>query len=100
MAHSELVSLSWLAILFIIISLAVTGLEQGDPLLLELGIPDSTYKDIRALARKYREAAMRCIAKEGVFWGRHNVHSLQALILLGYSMYHSEGNTWVLLGEL
>jgi hypothetical protein len=43
---------------------------------------------------------MKCLAKQGVFWGKHNVQSLQALIMLIYAMGHSQDHTWVLLGLL
>jgi hypothetical protein len=95
----ESVSLSWMAILFVILSLAVTALEDEDLLLRDLGRASSPCKNIELLGRRYRGAAMKCIAKEGVFWGRHSVRSLQALIMLGYAMNHSQGNTWVLLGK-
>jgi hypothetical protein len=39
------------------------------------------------------------LAKEGVFWGRHTLKSLQALVMLGYAMSHSQIETWALLGE-
>jgi hypothetical protein len=42
---------------------------------------------------------MKCLANEGVFWGRHTLKSLQALVMLGYAMSHSQGETWALLGE-
>ena len=42
---------------------------------------------------------MKCLAKQGVFWGRHNVRSLQALIMLIYAMGHSQDHTWILLGK-
>ena len=42
---------------------------------------------------------MKCLAKQGVFWGKHNVQSLQALIMLIYAMGHSQDHTWVLLGN-
>lgn len=42
---------------------------------------------------------MKCLAKQGVFWGKHNIQSLQALVLLVYAMGHSQDPTWVLLGK-
>jgi hypothetical protein len=42
---------------------------------------------------------MKCLAKQGVFWGKHDVKSLQALVLLIYAMGHSQEPTWVLLGQ-
>jgi len=48
---------------------------------------------------RYRDAAMKCLAKQGVLLGKHNVQSLQALIMLVYAMGHSQDPTWVLLGR-
>ena len=93
------VSLSWLAILFTIISLAVTAIDEHDPLLKDLGRSPDACANIRLLSMRYRGAAMKCLTKEGVVWGKHNVKSLQALIMLGYAMSHSQGETWVLIGE-
>jgi hypothetical protein len=92
------VSVSWLAILFVLISLAVTGLEENDPVLRDLARSPEPCANIRLLSRRYREAAMKCLVKQGVFWGKHNVQSLQALIMLIYAMGHSQDHTWTLLG--
>ena len=40
---------------------------------------------------------MKCLAKQGFFWGKHSIQSLQALVLLGYAMGHSQDSTWVVL---
>jgi hypothetical protein len=90
---------SWLAILFVLLSLAVTGLEDNDPILRDLARGTDPCTNIRVLSRRYREAAMKCLAKQGVFCGKHNVQSLQALIMLIYAMGHSQDHTWVLLGN-
>ncbi|KAE8446429.1 hypothetical protein EG329_012034 [Mollisiaceae sp. DMI_Dod_QoI] len=92
------VPLSWLAILFILLSLAVTALEENDSVLRDLARGQDACNNIRVLCKRYREAAMKCLAKQGVFWGKHNVQSLQALIMLVYAMGHSQDHTWVLLG--
>ena len=98
--HPSSVPVSWLAILFILLSLAVTGLEEDDPVLRDLARGQDACSNIRVLSQRYREAAMKCLAKQGVLWGRHNVQSLQALIMLIYAMGHSQEPTWVLLGML
>jgi hypothetical protein len=97
--NPDSVSLSWLATLFVILSLAVTSLEPDDPVLGDLARGPNLYINARALGRRYREAAMDCLAKKGILWGKHDIRSLQALILLGYAMGHSQEPTWVLLGE-
>lgn len=93
------VSLSWLAILFILLSLAVTALEENDPILKDLARGPSPSRNIQLLAKRYRDAAMKCLTRQGVFWGKHNLQSLQALVMLGYAMSHSQEPTWVLLGK-
>lgn len=77
----------------------MTGLEDDDPVLRDLARGADPCSNIRVLSRRYREAAMKCLAKQGVFWGKHNVQSLQALIILIYAMGHSQDHTWVLLGK-
>ncbi|PVH77218.1 hypothetical protein DL98DRAFT_463898 [Cadophora sp. DSE1049] len=89
---------SWLAILFVLLSLAVTGLEDDDSVLRDLARGQNPCYNIRMLSRRYREAAMNCLSKQGVFWGKHNIQSLQALIMLIYAMGHSQDPTWALLG--
>jgi len=73
------------------------ALEDSDPVLRDWARGWDPYNNIRMLSRRYREAAMKCLAKQGVFWGKHNVQSLQALILLVHAMGHSQGHKWVLL---
>jgi hypothetical protein len=77
----------------------VTALEESDPVLRDLARGPDASNNIRVLSRRYREAAMKCLAKQGVFWGKHNIQSLQALVLLVYAMSHSQDPTWALLGE-
>ena len=77
----------------------MTALEEGDPVLRDLARGQDACSNIQLLSRRYREAAMKCLSKQGVFWGRHNVQSLQALIMLVYAMGHSQEPTWVLLGK-
>ncbi|KAH7411512.1 hypothetical protein BKA64DRAFT_663617 [Cadophora sp. MPI-SDFR-AT-0126] len=89
---------SWLAILFVMLSLAVTGLGDDDPVLRDLARGQDPGSNIRILSRRYREAAMNCLTKQGVFWAKHNIQSLQALIMLIYAMGHSQDPTWALLG--
>lgn len=90
---------SWLAILFIVLSLAITSLDDDDPVLHDLARGRDASTNIALLSKRYREAAMKCLSRQGVFWSKHNVQSLQALILLTYAMGHSQEPTWVLLGK-
>lgn len=41
---------------------------------------------------------MKCLSRQGVIWGNHSLQSLQALIMLGYALSHSQEQTWPLLG--
>jgi len=91
-------SLSWLAILFTILSLAVTALNDDHSILRELGRAPTACQNIRLLSKRYRGAAMQCLSAEGVFFGQHTIRSLQALLMLGYAMNHAQGDTWALLG--
>jgi hypothetical protein len=95
----SLASASWLAILFALLSLAVIALEEDDQVLRDLARSQDPSSSIRSLSKRYREAAMKCLAKQGVFWGKHNIQSLQALIMLVYAMGHSQEPTWIPLGK-
>ena len=99
MDNPSSVPVSWLAVLFVILSLAVTTLEDTDIVLRDLARGKDPCGNIRMLSSRYREAAFKCLTRQGVFWGRHNVQSLQALVLLVYAMGHNQDPTWVLLGE-
>jgi len=46
---------------------------------------------------RYRGAATKCLAADHFLW-RHNIKTLQALVLLIYALNQSHGKTWVLLG--
>lgn len=74
-------------------------MEDTDPILRDLARGPDPSHNIRVLSRRYREAAMKCLVKQGVFWGKHNIQSLQALVLLVYAMGHSQDPTWALLGQ-
>ncbi|TVY14437.1 Fusarisetin A cluster transcription factor fsa6, partial [Lachnellula arida] len=91
---------SWLAVLFVILSLAITSLASNDSFLDDFRFAPGSdpYANIRALSKRYHMLTMKCLEKQGVLWGKHNVQSLQALILLGYAMSHSHEKIWVLLG--
>jgi hypothetical protein len=91
------VSFSWLALLFSILSISVTALDEESTLLFDLGRNGSTFENITHLSSRYRLAAMQCLAADQYLW-RHNMHTLQALILLIYGINHSHGQTWALLG--
>ncbi|KAL4937848.1 fungal-specific transcription factor domain-containing protein [Aspergillus oleicola] len=91
------VSLPFLALLFVILSLAVTALDDTDPLLVHLGRDPLPGANIRSLSAKYRGAAMRCLTADN-FMFRHNLCTVQSLVLLIYAMNHAQGPAWSLLG--
>lgn len=95
--NPESVSLSWLALFYTVLSLAVTALDDDDTLLNELCTLHTV--DIKSLDTHYRDLAMKCLAADGMIW-RHDLRTLQALILMIYGLNHSQNqtSTWVLLG--
>lgn len=92
---------SWLALLFVILSLAVTCLEEFDPILSDLGRQMNAHANIQSLSTRFRETTMRCLASDN-FLSTHDMSTLQALVLLVYAMNHSSQSeqSWTLLGKL
>lgn len=91
------VSTSWLALLFAILAISVTALDDDHPLLADLGRERTVSRNIKALSARYRSAALRCLAADGVM-SRHSINSLQALILINYARVHRGLPIWTLLG--
>lgn len=89
--------LSWLALLFAVLSVAVTALDEGSDLLRDLGKSPIASKSIATLTSRYRASALRCLEADHYLW-RQNLQTLQALILLIYGINHSHGQSWALLG--
>lgn len=84
------VKLSWLALLFTLLALAVTTLDEHDPLLQDLCLEAEGGDGMKLLAKKYRTGAMNALAADS-FLVRHNLTTLQVLVLLIYAINHSEG---------
>jgi hypothetical protein len=91
------VSTSWLALLFAILAIAVTALDDDHPLLSDLGRERTVSRNIKALSARYRSAALRCLAADGVV-SRQSINSLQALVLINYARVHRGLPIWTLLG--
>ncbi|KAJ5750639.1 hypothetical protein N7533_007667 [Penicillium manginii] len=91
------VSTSWLALMFAMLSIAVSALEDDDPLLSDLGRERTVSRNIKVLSARYRSAALRCLAADGVMT-RHSINSLQALVLISYARLHRGLPFWTLLG--
>ncbi|KAJ5151066.1 uncharacterized protein N7482_010318 [Penicillium canariense] len=91
------VSTAWLALLFAILAIAVSALDDDDPLLADLGRERTVSRNIKVLSARYRSAALRCLAADGVM-ARHSINSLQALVLVSYARLHRGLTFWTLLG--
>jgi hypothetical protein len=91
------VSTSWLALLFAILAIAVSAIDDDHPLLSDLGRERTVSRNIKVLSARYRSAALRCLAADGVM-SRHSINSLQALVLISYARVHRGLPIWTLLG--
>lgn len=94
----ESVSLAWLALLFAIISTALSACDANSAFLNDLSRRPTVSAKIRDLSERYRSSAMRCLEIDNYLW-RHNITTLQALIILIYGINHSHGQSWTLLGS-
>lgn len=91
------VSIAWLSLLFAILAIAVSALDDDDPLLSDLGREKTVSRNIKALSARYRSASLRCLAADGVMT-RHSISSLQALVLIIYARSQRGLSFWALLG--
>ncbi|KPM42792.1 hypothetical protein AK830_g3751 [Neonectria ditissima] len=94
--ESNQISLSWLALLFAILSVAITAVPEENTLLQELGRCKTASENISLLCTRYRAAAMKCLEADH-YLSRHNLHTLQTLVLLIYGINHTHGQSWALL---
>ncbi|GAT30344.1 C6 zinc finger domain protein [Aspergillus luchuensis] len=94
---SSSVTTAWIALLFAILGIAVTALEDDEPLLSDLGREKTVTRNIKILSSRYRSASLRCLAADDVL-SRHSINSLQSLILINYARVHRGLPTWTLLG--
>lgn len=83
--------------MFAMLAIAVSALEDDDPLLSDLGRERTVSRNIKVLSARYRSAALRCLAADGVMT-RHSINSLQALVLISYARLHRGLPYWTLLG--
>ncbi|KAL3471208.1 hypothetical protein BJX99DRAFT_237964 [Aspergillus californicus] len=92
------VDLSWLALLFSILSVTVHTIENDDAMLAKLW-SDSCARDTAALSCQFRTAAMICLAQDNVLTN-HHLSTLESLLILIYniSMHDGADRGWVLLG--
>lgn len=96
-ANPDRVPLSWLALLFAVLSVSVMAVPDRDSLLQDLGRRKTTAENMSLLNARYRAAAMKCLEADHYLW-RHNMHTLQTLIVLIYGINQTHGQSWALLG--
>ncbi|KAI5459321.1 hypothetical protein BGZ63DRAFT_491508 [Mariannaea sp. PMI_226] len=94
------VDLSWLALLFAICSLTLKTTEPNDSALTELWQTPSSPKDLPSMSQQCRNAAMMALSQDH-FLVRHNLNTLEAILVLVHTISDSEGAEygWVLLGN-
>ena len=91
---------AWLALLFLICSITVNIFEEDDRTFRSLSStlhPDWT---IAQVSQYYRRMAMDCLCRDD-FLVHFNIGTLEALLLLIYTISHNEGveQSWTLLGR-
>ncbi|PYH46077.1 Zn(II)2Cys6 transcription factor, partial [Aspergillus saccharolyticus JOP 1030-1] len=91
------VTTAWIALLFAILSIAVTALKDDELLLSDIGREKTASRNIKALSARYRSASLRCLAADNVL-SRHSINSLQSLILVNYARAQRGLPIWTLLG--
>ncbi|KAJ5108244.1 hypothetical protein N7456_004919 [Penicillium angulare] len=89
--------LSFIGLVFIALGLAVTAIDKESSILADSGREASPAKSINSLAVKYRQTAIKCLAADNFMW-RHNLHTMQYLIILIYTINYTQGPAWTLLG--
>ncbi|RJE25250.1 hypothetical protein PHISCL_02400 [Aspergillus sclerotialis] len=92
--------LSWIALLFAICSATMSSLESDDSVLADIWPDSAGPHDISAVAYRFRTATMICLSQDQ-FLIRHNLSTLEALLLLIYAISNHEGaeRAWTLLGQ-
>ena len=95
------VSLSWLALLFVICASALSTAEENDPALTNFRAmqKDNQQMDNFSFSRKLFAATFTCLSQDR-FFSNHDLSTLEALLLAIYVTCHSEGveRGWGLLG--
>jgi hypothetical protein len=91
---------AWLALLFLICSIAVNLFDVDDPTFIYLRSTLNTEWKVADVSLYYRQTAMNCLCQDE-FLVRFNLGTLEALLLLVYSISHNEGveQSWTLLGK-
>ena len=76
---------------------AVLALGHNSRLLETLSRKSTPWDRFTDLSERYYTAAMKCLEADHYLW-RHNITTLQALLILIYGIQHSHGHSWTLLG--
>lgn len=93
------VDLSWLALLLLICSATLNTMGMDDILLADLLPLKLDAQDIPSISYQFRAAAMVCLSHDQ-FLIRHNMSTLEGLLILIYTISNNEGveQAWTLLG--
>jgi hypothetical protein len=91
---------AWLALLFLICSITVNIFEEDDTTFCSLRSTLNPGWKTSDVSLYYRQTAMNCLCRDE-FLVRFNLGTLEALLLLVYSISHNEGveQSWTLLGK-
>lgn len=87
----------WMALTFAVLGTAVLATDKDSTILRSLSRKATAFERITQLSQRYYSAAMACLEMDHYLW-RHNLTTLQALLVLIYGIHHSRGQTWTLLG--
>lgn len=94
---AESVRLEWLALLYTVLATAIIALSPDHSILSDLSRKRTAPEKMRELSENWRGMALRCLEADQYLW-RHSVGTLQCLVLMIYSIGHTHGQTWTLLG--
>lgn len=91
---------AWLALLFLICSITVNIFEEDDRTFRSLSSTLHSNWTIVQVSQYYRRMAMDCLCRDE-FLVHFNIGTLEALLLLVYTISHNEGveQSWTLLGR-
>jgi len=91
--------LSWLALLFLICSATLKTIDERDDVINSIAPSSSDGLNVAAVSDRYRAMAMVCLCKDR-FLVRYRLSTLEALLVLVYTISHNEGaeQSWVMLG--
>ena len=91
------VSLTDLALLFVVFAISAMTLPDDDVLLVNVPYDSSFTPKNKILAGRYQSAAIDALTADR-FMERHNLTTIKTLVLLIYSFSHTRGAAWSLLG--